>query len=78
MRPQHVTLTAEDGYSNRIGGRLREVHWQGELTHLVADAGDTLVRIVATRLPKLPESGGPIDLFFAPGDASLIAEEAGA
>ncbi len=78
VRPQHVTLTAEYGYSNRIGGRLREVHWQGELTHLVADAGDTLVRIVATRLPKLPEPGGAIDIFFAPGDASLIPEEAGA
>jgi 2-aminoethylphosphonate transport system ATP-binding protein len=77
VRPQHLTLTAEYGYSNRIGGRLREVHWQGELTHLVAEVGDTLMRIVATRLPSLPERGDKLDLFFAPADASLIPEEAG-
>ncbi|HXZ14934.1 MAG TPA: ATP-binding cassette domain-containing protein [Roseiarcus sp.] len=77
VRPQHLTLTAEYGYSNRIGGRLREVHWQGELTHLVAEVGDSVVRIVATRLPALPERGGLVQMFFSPGDASLIPEEAG-
>ena len=77
VRPQHLTLTAELGRSNRIGGRLRDVRWQGELTHLVAEAGDTLIRIVATRLPALPERGGRLDLYFAPHEASLIAEEGG-
>jgi 2-aminoethylphosphonate transport system ATP-binding protein len=76
IRPQHLTLAAEHGYSNRICGRLREVLWQGELTHLVAEVGDTVMRIVATRLPSLPERGAPLDLFFAPADASLIPEEA--
>ncbi len=75
VRPQHLTFTAEYGYSNRIGGRLRDVHWQGELTHVVAEVGDSVMRIVATRLPTLPERGGMVDLFFAPGDASLIPEE---
>ncbi len=77
VRPQHLTLAAEYGHSNRIGGRLRDVLWQGELTHLVAEVGESVIRIVATRLPALPERGGAVDLFFAPGDASLIPEEAG-
>jgi 2-aminoethylphosphonate transport system ATP-binding protein len=77
VRPQHLTLVEEQGYSNRICGRLREVLWQGELTHLVAEVGDTVMRIVATRLPSLPERGAQLDLFFAPADASLIPEEAG-
>jgi 2-aminoethylphosphonate transport system ATP-binding protein len=77
VRPQHLTLAAEHGYSNKICGRLREVLWQGELTHLVAEVGDTVMRIVATRLPSLPERGATLDLFFAPADASLIPEEAG-
>jgi 2-aminoethylphosphonate transport system ATP-binding protein len=77
VRPENLTLTREYGYSNRIGGRLRDVHWQGELTHLVAEVGDTLLRIVATRLPSLPDRGDELDLFFAPTDASLIPDEAG-
>jgi 2-aminoethylphosphonate transport system ATP-binding protein len=77
VRPQHLMLAAEHGYSNKICGRLREVLWQGELTHLVAEVGNTVMRIVATRLPSVPERGAPVDLFFAPADASLIPEEAG-
>jgi len=78
VRPQHLTLAAEFGHSNRIEGSLREVRWQGELTHLVAGVGDTLLRIVTTRAPNLPNVGERLDLFFAPGDATLIPEDAGA
>jgi 2-aminoethylphosphonate transport system ATP-binding protein len=76
VRPQNVTLTRQDERCNAISGVLKEVHWQGELTHLVAEVGNTLMRVVTTRLPSLPERGGRLDLFFAPADASLIAEDA--
>ena len=76
VRPQHVTLNRDDVHSNGIGGVLREVHWQGELTHLVVDVENTPVRVVATRLPVLPRPGSPLDLFFAPSDATLIPDDA--
>ena len=74
VRPQNLTLTADAERSNRVSAVLREVHWQGELTHLVADVGDTIVRVVATRLPNPPSRGDRLDFFFSPGDANLIAE----
>jgi 2-aminoethylphosphonate transport system ATP-binding protein len=72
-----LTLQGDAERSNRVSAVLREVHWQGELTHLVADIGETIVRVVATRLPNPPSRGDRLDFFFAPGDANLIAENAG-
>ncbi len=78
IRPQHLSLTDEGGHSNRISGLLREVHWQGELTHLVLDVDGTAVRVSTTRLPiALPEAGTRLPLFFAPADTSLVPEDAG-
>ncbi|HEY4925016.1 MAG TPA: ATP-binding cassette domain-containing protein [Roseiarcus sp.] len=76
VRPQNVTLARQGERCNAISSILKEVHWQGELTHLVADVENTPMRVVTTRLPPLPERGGRLDLFFAPDDASLIAEDA--
>src|ERR1700722_2543530 len=77
VRPQNLTLTPEDERSNRISGIVKEAHWQGELTHLVIDVENSLVRVVATRLPAIaPKAESRIDMFFAPSDASLIAEDA--
>jgi 2-aminoethylphosphonate transport system ATP-binding protein len=79
VRPQHLTLTPEDEGCNRIGGVLKEALWQGELTHLVLDVDNTLVRVVATRLPTgAPKAESRLDLYFAPSEASLIPEEASA
>jgi 2-aminoethylphosphonate transport system ATP-binding protein len=76
VRPQNVTLTRQSDRCNAISAVLREVHWQGELTHLVTEIEGAPMRVVATRLPDLPERGGRLDLYFAPDDASLIAEDA--
>ncbi|MDX8481548.1 ATP-binding cassette domain-containing protein [Mesorhizobium sp. VK24D] len=77
IRPQHLSLTGDEEHSNRIVGTLKEVHWQGELTHLVLDVGGTPVRVSATRLPvSLPERGTAMPLFFTPGDTSLVPEDA--
>ncbi len=75
VRPQNLTLTGDADRSNRIKAVLREIHWQGELTHLVAEVGETVLRVVATRLPNPPARGERLDLFFAPADANLIAED---
>ncbi|WP_244508120.1 ABC transporter ATP-binding protein [Mesorhizobium sp. ORS 3428] len=77
IRPQHLSLTADEEHSNRIVGILKEVHWQGELTHLVLDVDGTPVRVSATRLPvSLPERGTAMPLFFTPADTSLVPEDA--
>jgi 2-aminoethylphosphonate transport system ATP-binding protein len=76
VRPQNLTLQGDVERSNRVSAVLREVHWQGELTHLVAAIGETIVRVVATRLPNPPLRGDRLDFFFAPGDANLIMENA--
>ena len=75
VRPQNLTLAPDDGHTNRLAGTLREIHWQGELTHLVAEVGGALMRVVATKLPTTPTRGEPLDMFFSPDDSSLIAEE---
>jgi len=76
VRPQNVTLAPDGAHTNRLVGTLREIHWQGELTHLVAEVGEALLRVVATRLPTMPTRGERLEMFFAPADASLIAEDA--
>ncbi|TPL54481.1 ATP-binding cassette domain-containing protein [Mesorhizobium sp. B2-4-6] len=76
IRPQHLSLTGDEEHTNRIVGTLKEVHWQGELTHLVLDVDGTPVRVSATRLPvSLPERGSAMPLFFTPGDTSLVPED---
>ena len=75
VRPQNMALQPFDGGANRIVASLREVHWQGELTHLVAQVGDAVLRVVATRLPSPPVVGQDFDIFFSASDASLILQE---
>ncbi len=77
VRPQNLTLTGDAERSNSIEAELREIHWQGELTHLVARIGESILRIVATRLPNPPQRGDRLSLFFSPSDANLLVEDAG-
>ena len=77
VRPQNLTLTGDAERSNRIEAVLREIRWQGELTHLVAQIGESILRVVATRLPNPPARGDRLEVFFSPSDANLIVEDAG-
>ncbi len=77
VRPQNLTLTGDAERSNSLEAILREIHWQGELTHVVAAIGEQILRVVATRLPNPPQRGDRLSLFFAPADANLIVEDAG-
>lgn len=76
VRPQHLALQPDGNDVNVIAGTLRDVHWQGELTHLVLDVADTIVRVVVTRPPDLPPAGSRMKLHFSPSDASLIPADA--
>jgi 2-aminoethylphosphonate transport system ATP-binding protein len=76
VRPQNIALQPDSERTNRLAAILCDVHWQGELTHLVAEVGGAQMRLVATRLPRLPARGQRLDVYFAPSDASLIAEDA--
>jgi 2-aminoethylphosphonate transport system ATP-binding protein len=75
VRPQNLTLAGDAERSNRIPAIVLDVHWQGELTHLVAEVGGAVVRVVSTRLPNPPKRHDQLDFFFAPADANLIAED---
>ncbi len=48
VRPQHLSLTPDGDHANSMVGTLRDVNWQGELTHLVLDVAGTVVRVAAT------------------------------
>jgi len=76
VRPQNLTLAGDPERSNRISAVVRDIHWQGELTHLVAEVGDAVLRVVATRLPNPPKRRDRLEVFFAPADANLIVEDA--
>jgi 2-aminoethylphosphonate transport system ATP-binding protein len=76
VRPQNLTLLGDAERSNRISAVVRDVLWQGELTHLVAEVAGAVLRVVATRLPNPPKRDDRMEFFFAPADANLIAEDA--
>ncbi|CAM5766794.1 ABC transporter ATP-binding protein [Labrys miyagiensis] len=76
IRPQHLALQPEGSDVNTLTGTLKDVHWQGELTHLVLDVADTQVRVVVTRPPVLPPAGSAMQIHFSPSDASLIPDDA--
>jgi len=74
VRPQHIALRPEGDQSNHVPGRVQEILWQGELTHLVVDVGVGALRVVATRLSRTISRGDLIDLFFAADDAHILSE----
>jgi 2-aminoethylphosphonate transport system ATP-binding protein len=75
VRPQNVVLHRDDMHSNHLPARLTDVHWQGELTHLVCEVEGAPLRVVATRLPTLPRPGETLDLYFSPADATLLPDD---
>ncbi|WP_250547228.1 TOBE domain-containing protein, partial [Serratia marcescens] len=74
IRPQHIALDADAQRSNCIVGTLRDIHWQGELTHLQFDAQGHPLRVVTTHQSRMPQIGERVPLYFAPDDAVLIED----
>jgi 2-aminoethylphosphonate transport system ATP-binding protein len=77
VRPQHLALNAAGDQSNRVPGRVKEILWQGELTHLVVAVEGGLLRVVATRPSRAIAREDLIDLHFAADDAYILGESAG-
>jgi 2-aminoethylphosphonate transport system ATP-binding protein len=77
VRPQHVSLRPESDQSNRVPGRVKEILWQGELTHLVVEVAGGAMRVVATRPSRAIAREDLIELYFAADDASILSEGAG-
>jgi 2-aminoethylphosphonate transport system ATP-binding protein len=76
VRPQNLMLDRGSADLHTLTGTLRDVHWQGELTHIVLDIDATPVRVVLTRPHALPRIGSRLDIHFSSNDASLMAEDA--
>lgn len=74
IRPQHIALDADAQRSNCLIGTLRDIHWQGELTHLQFDAQGHPLRVVTTHRSRMPQIGERVPLYFAPDDAVLIED----
>ena len=75
VRPENLTLSPAEPLANAITGIVRDVLWQGELTHLVLDVAGVEVRVVATRLQRMPERGAAMTMYFSPEDCSLITDD---
>lgn len=75
VRPQNLMLERGSADLHTLTGILRDVHWQGELTHIVLDIDATPVRVVLTRSHALPQVGSRMEIHFSSNDASLIAED---
>jgi 2-aminoethylphosphonate transport system ATP-binding protein len=76
VRPQHVSLRPESDQSNCVPGRVKEILWQGELTHLVVEVPGGAMRVVATRPSRQISREDLIELFFAADDAHILSEGA--
>jgi 2-aminoethylphosphonate transport system ATP-binding protein len=74
IRPQHIALDADAQRSNSLIGTLRDIHWQGELTHLQFDVQGHPLRVVTTHRSRMPQIGERVPLYFAPDDAVLIED----
>ena len=74
LRPHH--LTPDRGAANRLRGILRQVRWLGVQQALNVEFAGMILAATAPAGAVLPAEGEAITLGFAPGDATLVAEDA--
>jgi 2-aminoethylphosphonate transport system ATP-binding protein len=72
IRPHDLRL-AEPHHGNRLGAAVTAVQWQGDHHAITLDCAGTPLRLVSAPLRTAPDAGAPLDLGFAPVDATLIA-----
>ncbi len=75
VRPHAVSLQPLKQPCNHLTGAVRAIQWQGDLHNITFEVHGTLARIVCTPLREPPQPGATLDVYFAPEDATLIAED---
>ena len=77
IRPHLFSLTPEASSDNRLEGTVTEVQWRGPTHRIYLDAGGHGLIAEATARRDPPPLGSRLALYFAPGDAVLVAAGTG-
>jgi 2-aminoethylphosphonate transport system ATP-binding protein len=74
IRPHDLSL-GSTGRANEIAGLVQSVQWLGDLHNITLQVDGATLRLVSTPLRAPPEPGSQCNVYFAPEDATLIAEQ---
>ncbi len=75
IRPHNLTFVPGDPAANTVLARVHEVRWKGELHDLTLEAEGRTLRLASVPLRAPPEPGAVVSAYFAPDEATLLADE---
>lgn len=75
IRPHHLRLAPESGFSNRLMAKVTVVQWQGDALHVTLEAEGAMLRLTCPPMAQPPAFGDRLDLFFDPAEVTLVPGE---